>query len=95
MYLLCEQIIADDTVKTVTDLHPPANATGVELQSSNAAVRYTMDDAYDPSTTWGMLIKLNDMPKTFSIDDLRRIRFCRDGVTNANLHLHYFAGRDV
>ncbi len=95
MHLLCECVMATDVVKTIANLHPPANATGVELQSSVAAVRYTMDDENNPSPTWGMIIKLTDMPKTFLIDDLLRIRFCRDGASNAYLNLHYFSGRDV
>ena len=95
MYLSYEQVVATDTVKTVADLTVPANATMAELQADTNPVRYTMDGAVDPTVSSGMVIAVADMPKTFLIEDINRIRFIRGAGANGNLNIHYAAGRDV
>ena len=95
MYLSFEQIEADDTVKDVSDLTVPANATGAELQADTQDVRYTMDDNTDPSESSGMILGTTHDPKEFLIMDVRRIRFIRGAGSNGKLNIHYFAGRDV
>jgi hypothetical protein len=95
MYLHFEQVVANDTVQTVAALNPPGNATHAEIQADSNPVRYTMDDATDPAVGSGMIFVANEVPKTFVIDDVRRIRFIRGAGANGNLNIHYFAGRDV
>ncbi len=94
-YVGYEQEAATDTVKTVSSLTVPANATLVELQADTQDVRYTMDNATDPSQTSGMVLLTTHVPKLFSVEDLRRIRFVRGAGSNGNLNLHYYTGRDV
>ena len=95
MYLFYEQVAATVAVKTVADLNPPANATHVDIQSDTQNVRYTMDDTTDPTITSGMIFVVGLPIKTFLVEDLKRIRFIRNGGVDAVLNLHYFAGRDI
>lgn len=96
MYLLYEQEATTNTAKTVSDLAPPAKATGVEIQADTQNCRYTMDNTTAPVTgSVGMIFRTTDPPKQFLIDDLRRIKFIRDAGSNGNLNFHYFAGRDI
>ncbi len=96
MYLSYQRIDATATVKTVSDLTIPVGATHAELMSDGAAVLYTMDNATDPSTALprGMILRTTDPPKTFVIDDIRRIRFVGTAGTSG-LNVHYFGGRDI
>ncbi len=94
MYLSCQRIAATATVKTVSDLTVPAEATHAELQADGAAVNYTMDDTTEPSTTlpFGMILRTTDAPKLFLIEDIRRIKFVGTAGTSG-LNVHY-VGRD-
>ncbi len=95
MYLGYEQVAATNVVKTVAALTIPANATMVELQSDTQDIRYTMDDATDPTQATGMML-ITTLPKVmFLIEDLKRIRFVRGAAVDGNLNLHYAAGRDI
>lgn len=93
-FLSYERVEADDSVKDVDDLSPPAKATQVQLQSDTNNVRYTMDGT-DPTTSSGMLLLTTELPQTFLIEDLKTIKFIRDGGSSGYLNAHYFAGRDV
>lgn len=95
MYLGFEQVVADGTVKTAAALTPPAKATHAELQADTNDIRYTMDNATNPSSTSGMVMATTHDPKQFQIDDVKRIRFTRGGGADGNLNVHYFAGRDI
>ncbi len=95
MYLSYEQVAATNVVKTAAALTIPANATMVELQSDTQDVRYTMDNTTDPTQTSGMILLVSLPENTFLIEDLKRIRFVRGAGTDANLNIHYAAGRDV
>lgn len=95
MYLRYEQVAADNTVKTVAALNVHANATLVELQACTNDVRYTMDNATNPTQTSGMVLLTTQPPKTFLIEDLNRIRFTRGAAVDGNLNLHYAAGRNI
>jgi hypothetical protein len=95
MFLSYEQVIADATVKTVVDLTVPANATMAELQADTQNIRYTMDNINDPTQAVGMVLLTTEPPRMFLIEDLLRIRFTRGANANANLNIHYAAGRDV
>lgn len=95
MYLSYEQIAVSNSVLTNSDLTVPGRATHAELLADTAGIRYTMDDSTDPTTTSGMILKVADEPKSFLIEDIRRIRFIRDGGSDAVLNVHYAGGRDV
>jgi len=102
MFLGFESIAVSNVVLTAGDLTIPARATGVLLQASftgagvvAAQVRYTMDNVTNPTIASGMILEGNDSPQQFLIEDLRRIRFIRNGAQDALLSIHYFAGRDV
>lgn len=95
MYLSYQQVVTNDTVKTVANLTVPARATAAELQADTQPTRYTMDGATDPTQTSGMVIAVADTPKLFLIEDILRIRFIRGAAGNGNLNIHYLAGRDI
>lgn len=86
---------ATASVKTATDLTIPANATGVELQADTSDIRYTMDDATDPTQITGMVLVNGLDPEPFLIQDLRKIRFTRGSGSNGNLNCHFWAGRNI
>lgn len=90
-----EQEASSGSVKSVSDLAPPANATHCELQADTNNIRYTMDGSTDPTTTVGMLLVTTHKPKQFLIADLRSIRFIQVAAGAGNLNVHYFSGRDV
>jgi len=94
-YLSYEQVAVSNAVLDAGSLTVPANATMAELQSDTSNVRYTMDGATDPTTTSGMLLLTTSDPKLFLIEDVYNIRFIRDGGADAELNIHYAAGRDV
>jgi hypothetical protein len=81
-------------VSNATVIAIPPRATHVEIQADQGNVRYTMDSVTNPTPAIGMLFIANADPKTFLIEDLVRIRFCRDAGV-ASLNLYFFAGRDV
>ncbi|KKM08381.1 hypothetical protein LCGC14_1724340 [marine sediment metagenome] len=95
MYLSYEQVAATNVVKTVVALTVPGNATMVELQADTQDVRFTMDDTTDPTQTSGMIMLVSLPKNMYLIEDLQRIRFVRGAGTDANLNLHYSAGRDI
>lgn len=95
MYLSCERVASSGAVKTQTALTIPAKATQAEIQADSQNVRYTMDATTDPTSTLGMLFLTTDLPKTFLIDDVRRIRFTQGAGGAGAINIHYFAGRDV
>ena len=96
MYLSAFQRVASDgTVKTVSTLTVPAKATAVEIQADTQAVRYTMDDATDPTSSAGMLFLTTEGPKFFLIEDLRRIRFTQGSGGAGGLNFHYLSARDI
>lgn len=96
MYLPAfQQVVASSSVKTVSALTVPVKATHVEIQADTQPVRYTMDNATDPSQTSGMVFLITEGPKAFLIEDLKRIRFTRGAGSDGNLNFHYFGGRDV
>jgi hypothetical protein len=97
MYLSFQQVAATSSVKAVAALTVPAKATHAELQATGAEpVRYTMDAAVaDPSATSGMILRITDPPKTFLIEDVKRIKFIRGGGSDTAIGIHYFAGRDI
>lgn len=94
-YLGHEQIIATDAVKTIAALTIPSNTTWAELQATTNGVRYTMDGATDPAVGVGMRLLATESPKFFRLDQLKNIRFIRDGGSNADLDIHYGAGRNI
>lgn len=94
-FLSYEQVVASNAVKTSADLNIPDNATSATLQADTQAIRYTMDNTTNPTTSSGMLLLTTEPPREFSIEDISRIRFIRDGASNGNLNVHYYAGRDV
>lgn len=94
MFLSFEQVSALITVKTVSALTIPGEATRVSLQADTQNVRYTMDDSTDPAQTSGMVLIVGNPPEEFLIADLRRIKFVRGSGSNGNLNLHY-SGRQT
>ncbi len=95
MYLSYEQVVVSNVVLTAAALTIPNNVTGVQLQADTADVRYTMDDATNPTVASGMILLTTEPPAEFLIEDLQRIRFIRSGGVDANLNVHYFAGADI
>jgi len=95
MYLSHEQVAATAAVKDVDDLTVPAKATHAELQADTSDIRYTMDNATDPTQTSGMILLTTEDPMLFLIEDINRIRFTRGSGSNGNLNVHYVAGRDI
>ena len=95
MYLNYEQVAATAAVQTAAALTVPGNATHAEIQACTNDVRYTMDNATDPTQTLGMVLLTGWHPKLFLIEDLLRIRFTRGAAADGNLNVHYVAGRDV
>jgi len=94
-FLLYEQAVANNTVKTVADLNRPANATGARIQASPHDVHYTMDGTTDPSITSGMVLQEGLPPEEFLIEDMIKIRFVQGLAGTCELNVHWFAGRDV
>lgn len=96
MYLPTFQRVASSAaVKTVADITVPPKATSVEIQADTQAVRYTMDDETDPTSTLGMLFLTTEGPKEFLIEDLQRIRFTQGAGGAGALNFHFIAGRDI
>ena len=95
MYIGFESIAVSDTVLKLSDLTVPPEATGAELHTLTGGVRYTMDNTTDPTVSAGMLILAASSPKYFSIEDINRMKFIRDGAVNNPLNIHYIAGRDI
>jgi hypothetical protein len=97
MYLSAEQVAVTNSAKDVSDLTIPGNATHAELQAttSSVPVRYTMDDSTTPTVSVGMLLLAEGEPKTFLVEDIRRIKFIRGAGSDGTLDIHYFGGRDV
>lgn len=99
MYLGYQQIAATAIVKTYASagFTLPANVspTHVELQADTQDIRYTMDNATNPTQTSGMVLAVGDPPKLFVIDDLLRIRFVRGAGADGVLNVHYVGGRAV
>lgn len=95
MFLKYEQVAATSAVKRAGTLSPPSDATHAELQASTQDVRYTMDNVTNPSQTSGMVLGTAHPPKTFLIEDVRRIRFTRGTASDGNLNIHYFGGRSI
>ena len=94
MYLSYQRVASGASAKTVSDLTVPAKATHAELQADTQNVRYTMDGTV-PTSTSGMLFLTTEPPKTFLIEDVKRIKFIQVAVGAGALNIHYFAGRDI
>jgi len=97
MFVGYEQIAVSNTVLTVAALTIPPGAAYAELQAGPAGgVRYTMDNTTNPTQTFGMVLSgsalLNIITKEFIIEDIRRIRFIRDGAVDTLLNIHYSGG---
>lgn len=86
-----ENMTVTAAVKSVQAFTPPVTGilTSVALQAQTQNVRYTMDDATDPTVSTGMLLLTGQPPESFSVEDFQRIRFIRDGGANADLAVHY------
>lgn len=94
-FLLHEAVAATSSVKTVSALSVPYNATSALLQAATNNVRYTMDGSTNPTVSSGMLLLTTEDATEFLIEDIKNIRFIRDGGTDGSLNIHYYAGRDV
>jgi hypothetical protein len=97
MYLSFQAVaISNTVVKDVTNLTVPAKATHAELQADVGSIRYTMDNSTVPATNngGGMILNTGLAPLTVLIEDLRRIKFIRNGSVDAILLIHYVASRE-
>ena len=90
MFIGFEVVTADSTVKDATAFTIPAEATRVVLQCESFDVRYTMDNATNPTSTSGMILRQKE-PQEFLIEDLKRIKFTVDGggLNTAPINVHY------
>ena len=84
-----QKVSVSSAVQTAGSLAGGVNAKNVELQARTGNIRYTMDGVTMPTATVGMLLPNGSDPKAFSVEDLSRIRFCRDGLVDAELNLRY------
>ena len=92
MFVHFEQVAATAVVKSVHDLNIHNEATHVEVQADTQNVYYTMDGLTPPTagaTGSGMLLRTTDPPKSFLIQDLMNIKFCRGAGSDGKLNLHY------
>lgn len=94
-FILSESVAAGAAVKTASVLNIPVEATLVELQADTNDIRYTMDDATDPTQTSGMVLVNGNEPELFLVRDVRKIRFTRGAASDGNLNLHYACGRII
>lgn len=92
MFIGFEQIAVSSTVLDVDDLTIPSGAVAAELQASGNHVRYTMDNSTAPSVSSGMMFLTGSDPKIFGIEAVKRMKFIRDGGTDAKLNIHYMNG---
>jgi hypothetical protein len=95
VYLSYEQVAVDGTVKDVSDLTIPANATHAELQVDTQNMRYTLDGTIVPTGVVGFVMLTTEPPLLFLVEDLRNIQFTQTAAGAANLNIHYVAGRDI
>ena len=95
MYLSFQRVASSSSVKTASDLTVPAKATHADIQADTQAVRYTMDNTTNPASGSGMLFLTTAEPKTFLIEDVKRIKFIQGAGGAGAINIHYFAGRDV
>lgn len=94
MYLSFQRVASGASAKTVADLTVPAKATHAELQADTQSIRYTMDGTA-PASDSGMSLLTTSDPKTFLIEDVKRIKFIQGAGGAGGLNIHYFAGRDI
>lgn len=97
MYVGFEQITVSDTALTHKDLTVPKSATHAEIQADTQDVRYTMlgDSGVTPTQAIGMLFVAKADPKSFLIEDVKRMTFIRGAGSDAKLNIHYFGGRII
>ena len=98
MFIGFEQIAVSTSVLKFSDLvnAVKSQATYVELQADTHHVRFTMDGATDPTTSAGMLLLITEPPRQFLGEDLKNIRFIRDGAADCKLNIHYgVVGRQI
>lgn len=95
MYIGYDSVLANDVARNNSLLNIPANAVGAMVRATTAAVRYTCDGVTDPTTSLGMILRVADPPFHMLIEDLVRIRFCRDGATDGELLVQYYGPRDT
>lgn len=95
MYVGYQQIDVLQAGITSGDLTIPPSATHAELRVETQSMRYIMDSKQSPTNTRGMLMLTTDEPKTFLIEDIKRIRAIRTGGGDAVLNIHYFGGREI
>jgi hypothetical protein len=93
-FISYEQINVNDIVKTVASFTVPGNTHHAEIMAT-ADVRYTMDNSTDPTQNSGMIFRSTDPPKSFEVEDVKRIRVIRGGASNTTLEVHYFSGREI
>ena len=90
MFIGYEQRLVVAAAQTAAVLNIPAGATGAVLQADVQNVRYTMDNATDPTQILGMVLAVGLPAEQFLIEDLMRIRFCRGAAADAMLNIHYW-----
>ncbi len=82
-----QQVESTSSVKTVSDLTIPASATFAMLQADTQNSRFTLDGVKSPSEGKRLIVGL--YPERILIDDLRQIKFCREGGSNGKINIHY------
>ncbi len=73
----------------------PQNVTYAEVQADTQAVRYTMDDSTQPTSTLGMLFLVTEPPRLFLIEDFKKMRFTQGAGGAGALNVTYIRGRNV
>ena len=86
-FLDYEQVVADGTIKDNTALTIPALANWAMIQADTENIRYTLDGTTHPVSGKRLIVGL--IPEMVLIQDLKLIRFYREGGSNGNLNIHY------
>lgn len=89
MYTGFQRVASAASVKDATHITIPSDTTFVEIQADTQPVRYTMDGT-DPTASSGMLFLTTEGPKTFLVEDVRKIKFIQGSGGAGAINLHYF-----
>lgn len=74
--------------QTAAALTIPSTCQRAQLQADTADIRYTCDNATNPTAAVGMLLVADEPPQWMEVEDLQRMRFISVGAVGG-LSLHY------
>lgn len=96
MFIKYVQVPTTSGVKTYVHCDAPnADFSHVEIQADTQAIRYTMDGVTAPASGVGMLLLTTEPPRTFLIEDFKKIKFTQGAGGAGNLNIQYVSGRGI